>query len=272
MATYAVGDLQGCFHTFNSLLDKISFNTNSDELWLVGDLINRGLNSLEIIHWCYKNKKNIKLVLGNHDLHFLSVALSNRKVSRNDTFDGILSSPYKRVFTDWLISIPLLHHSNEHIMTHAGLLPSWKTSQAIALAKSAADALKKNPEYFLHSMYGNFPDRWANSLGEDDIHRLTVNVLTRMRCLNSDESLDFSYKGTVKGMPENLKPWFSIPPHEKREVALITGHWSAVGFVKHASGYSLDSGCVWGKKLTALCLENHEVYTVNADSRDLLQA
>ena len=270
MATYAIGDLQGCFYTLHRLLEKISFNTETDKLWLVGDIINRGRHSLETIHWCYQNQKNITLVLGNHDLHFLAVALSKSMSSSNDTLDDILSSPKKRLYVDWLISLPFLHSDKKYIMTHAGLLPSWKKSDAIDLAKSASDALKKNPENFLHSMYGNSPEKWSMKLGVDDTHMLTVNVLTRMRCLKADESLDFNYKGTLKGMPGNVKPWFGIKPHKEREEILITGHWSAIGFINHALGYSLDSGCVWGNNLTALCLDTKKTYTANTDKRDLI--
>lgn len=269
MATYAIGDVQGCFHTFSKLLEKISFNTKSDQLWLVGDIINRGKNSLEVVDWCFKNRQNIRLVLGNHDLHFLAIAFSLKNFSKRDTFEKILSSPRLSSYLDWLLSIPLLHANEDYVMTHAGLLPVWTKEDAISLSRSFSDSLIKNPEYLLKSMYGNKPDKWNDNLEEDDRNRIVVNVMTRMRCLDSKECLDFKYKGNLNTMPENLKPWFSFKTKRNNDQLLISGHWSAIGFYKHPLGFSIDSGCVWGEHLTALCLETKKIFKEKADLKDL---
>jgi bis(5'-nucleosyl)-tetraphosphatase (symmetrical) len=269
MATYAIGDLQGCFYTFQSLLDKLSFNTSTDELWLVGDILNRGKNSLEVVDWCYENQQHIKLVLGNHDLHFLSIAFALKNSSRKDTLSKILSISKLSSYLDWFLSIPLLHSNKNYIMTHAGLLPSWSKEEAMSLSCAFSDALRNNPEYVLKSMYGNYPNQWSDSLPEDDRYRFTVNVMTRMRCLNNKEQLDLKYKGNLSDIPDNIYPWFVLDTKRDGNELLITGHWSAIGFHKHRLGFALDSGCVWGEHLTALCLETKNIYTEPADLRDL---
>ena len=149
MATYAIGDLQGCFYTFNKLLEKISFNTTNDELWLVGDILNRGQNSLEVVDWCYNNRQNIKLVLGNHDLHFLAIAFSLKNLSERDTLSKLLSSDKLKSYIDWLLSIPLLYENDDYLMTHAGLLPSWRKDDAVKLSRSFSSGLIDNPEFIL---------------------------------------------------------------------------------------------------------------------------
>jgi len=269
MATYAIGDLQGCFYTFNKLLEKISFNTTNDELWLVGDILNRGQNSLEVVDWCYNNRQNIKLVLGNHDLHFLAIAFSLKNLSKRDTLSKLLSSAKLKSYIDWLLSIPLIYENDDYLMIHAGLLPSWRKDDAVKLSRSFSDGLIDNPEFLLESMYGNKPDQWHDDLDEDERNRIAVNVMTRMRCLDLNERLDFKYKGTLNTIPENLKPWFSFKTNRNDNQLLITGHWSAISFHKHPLGFALDSGCVWGEHLTALCLETKKIFKEKADLKDL---
>mgnify|MGYP001158765783 FL=1 len=269
MANFAIGDIHGCFHTFNSLLEKISFNNNSDTLWLVGDIVNRGKNSLEVIHWCFKNQQNIKLSLGNHDLHFLALAFSITSKSKKDTLDGILKSPNLSLYKDWLLSVPLLHVNGNYIMTHAGLLPSWSKKEAILLAQTFSDALQSNPEHTLESMYGNYPNQWRDNLSDKHRLRMIVNIMTRMRCINHKEYLNFTYKGDLQDLPPNLQPWFALKTKRQDNEFTITGHWSAIGYFKHILGVSLDSSCVWGGHLTALCLETKKIYMEKADSRDL---
>ena len=269
MATYAIGDLQGCFYTFNKLLEKISFNTTNDELWLVGDILNRGQNSLEVVDWCYNNRQNIKLVLGNHDLHFLAIAFSLKNLSERDTLSKLFSSAKLKSYIDWLLSIPLIYENDDYLMTHAGLLPSWRKDDAVKLSRSFSDGLIDNPEFLLESMYGNKPDQWHDDLDEDERNRIAVNVMTRMRCLDQNERLDFKYKGTLNTIPENLKPWFSFKTNRNDNQLLITGHWSAISFHKHPLGFALDSGCVWGEHLTALCLETKKIFKEKADLKDL---
>ncbi len=269
MAAYAVGDLQGCFYSFRSLLEIISFDKDVDELWLVGDIVNRGMNSLEVIEWCYEHQKNIKLVLGNHDLHFLSIALSIKSPSKKDTLSKVLSSPRLSLFVEWLISTPLIQKNLNYVMSHAGLHPSWSLNKAIELSNSFCESLYKDPEHTLKSMYGNEPKSWSNDLNKRDQHRMTVNTMTRMRCLNKSEQLDFKYKGSLNDIPKNLKPWFCFDTERHSNETLITGHWSAIGYYEHTLGFCLDTGCVWGGQLTALSLDTKKIFSVKADTRDL---
>ena len=172
-------------------------------------------------------------------------------------------------YIDWLLSIPLLYENDDYVMTHAGLLPSWRKDDAVTLSRSFSDGLLDNPESLLKSMYGNNPNQWHDDLDKDERNRIAVNVMTRMRCLDKNECLDFKYKGTLNTIPENLKPWFSFETSRNDNQLLISGHWSAISFHKHPLGFALDSGCVWGDQLTALCLETKKIFQEKADLKDL---
>ena len=270
MATYAVGDLQGCFYSLQSLLEKIDFNSSTDELWLVGDIINRGQGSLETLDWCYQNQDNLKIVLGNHDLHLLSVAFNQKKImSSTDTIEPILSSRHLNKYIEWMLSWPLIHKDKDFLMVHAGLMPDWSTDDALDLAKEVMASLQKNPNDFFKSMYGNKPDKWSSEYETKDKQRLTINAMTRLRCLNRENAIDFTYKSDLKNLPDGLIPWFDIKAKKIRREFIITGHWSAIGIQKHSYGITLDTGCVWGRELSAYCIESGSLISVNSDDRDL---
>ena len=270
MATYAVGDVQGCFYSLQNLLKRIDFNSKVDELWLVGDIINRGQGSLETLDWCYKNRDDIKIVLGNHDLHFLSVAFNQKKMSSTDTLQPILSSRNLNEYIDWMLSWPLIHKDKNFLMVHAGLMPDWSIDDALHLAKDVMESLRKDPNDFFKDMYGNKPDKWSLAHKKKDKQRLAINAMTRLRCLNSDNAIDFTYKSDLNNIPSSLTPWFDIEAENTRREFIVSGHWSAIGIQKHNYGITLDTGCVWGGKLSAYCIESGSLTSVNSNDRDLL--
>ncbi len=268
MSIYAIGDLQGCFFSLQSLLDTLNFNKRNDELWFVGDLVNRGKSSLEVLDWCYKHRENIKIVLGNHDLHFLAVALKIKSISTKDTIDPILQHKNLSKFIDWLLSIPLAYGNEEYLMVHAGIPPSWSSELTKKLSDEITIELNKNPKNFLKKMYGNFPNKWNKNYNKEDRLRFAINAITRMRTLNKDSSIESSFKQTLNKLPAHLIPWYLFPAVERNEF-IVSGHWSAIGIQSYENGITLDSGCVWGRKLSAYSFEEKKVISINADPRDL---
>jgi bis(5'-nucleosyl)-tetraphosphatase (symmetrical) len=269
MATYAIGDIQGCYHAFQALLERIQFNAASDRLWLVGDLINRGSGSLEVLRWCYQHRDNIQTVLGNHDLHTIAVAHGIRKPNRSDTLQAILEAPDADVLLSWLRHQPLMVSSTDYVMVHAGLLPQWDINQALAYAKEVESALQSETYVdFLLNMYGNTPHVWHDGLQGYDRLRAITNAMTRMRVCTAEGGLDFSFKGGLGDVPEGLIPWFNLPNRVAKEPIIIVGHWSAIGLHQHQNVYALDTGCLWGGQLTAMCLETKQMTQVSANRKD----
>ena len=268
MSAYAIGDLQGCFFSFQSLLSTLDFNVKEDELWLVGDIVNRGKGSLEVLDWCYKHQNNIKIVLGNHDLHFLAVAFQVKSISAQDTIQPILKHKNLSKYIDWLLSIPLAYGNDKYLMVHAGVAPSWSTELTKKLSSEVSVELNRNPKIFLKEMYGNQPPVWNKNDKKHDRLRFAINTMTRMRVLNQDGAIDFSFKQGLDKIPPNLIPWFLFPSEVRKEYVL-SGHWSAIGVHRHEKGISLDSGCVWGKKLSAYRFSDKKVISISADPRDL---
>lgn len=269
MATYAIGDIQGCYHAFQALLQRIQFDSNSDQLWLVGDLINRGNGSLEVLRWCYQHRDNIQTVLGNHDLHAIVVAHGIRKSNRSDTLQPILDAPDADVLLTWLRHQPLMVSNDDYAMVHAGLLPQWDVNQALAYAKEVETALQSDTYGdFLLNMYGNTPNAWQDDLTGYDRLRVITNVMTRMRVCTADGALDFSFKGGLVDVPKGFTPWFDLPNRASKNQAIIVGHWSALGLHQSNNVYALDTGCLWGGHLTAMCLETKQVTQVASKKKD----
>ena len=269
MSIYAIGDLQGCFYSFQSLLNAVNFNKREDQLRLVGDLVNRGQGSLEVLDWCYNHRDNIKIVLGNHDLHFLAVAFKAKSISTKDTFEHVLKNKNLSKFIDWLLSIPLAYGNDKYLMVHAGIYPSWPTKLTIQLSNEITFELNKNPKIFLKEMYGNLPIIWDENYKKADRLRFAINTMTRMRALNKNGSIDFSFKKNLDKLPSNLTPWYLFPSKERKEF-ILSGHWSAIGIQTFANGIILDSGCVWGRKLSAYSFEEKKIISIDSDPRDLL--
>lgn len=269
MATYAIGDIQGCYHAFQALLKRIEFDVETDVLWLVGDMINRGSGSLDVLRWCHRYQANIKVVLGNHDLHAIAVAHGIRKQSRSDTLQPILDAPDADALLTWLRHQPLMVANKDYVMVHAGLLPQWRISEALDYAKEVEAALQGDGYVdFLSNMYGNSPNIWQDDLEGYDRLRVITNAMTRMRVCTLGGALDFSFKGELTDVPTGLVPWFDFPKRASKEQSIIFGHWSALGLHQRQHLYALDTGCLWGGKLTAMCLETKQITQVSAKKKD----
>jgi bis(5'-nucleosyl)-tetraphosphatase (symmetrical) len=263
MATYAIGDIQGCFHSFQSLLKKIQFNPALDNLWLVGDLINRGSGSLEVLRWVFDHQSSIVSVLGNHDLHTLVVAEGFVNAHRSDTIQPLLDAPDADTLLSWLRHQPLLHFANDHLMVHAGLLPAWTPSQAQLLGQEVHQALcADNYREFLKHMYGNQPVQWDEALNGWDRLRVITNAMTRLRICSQAGEMEFKFKGELSNRPAGYVPWFEIAGRASADTPVIFGHWSALGLHMANNVYALDTGCLWGGALTALRVDDKAVFQV----------
>ena len=270
MKTYVIGDLQGCAHEAQILLNRIAEDAPGDaRIVFVGDLINRGPESLaalrKVARLSQGSAGRVDAVLGNHDLHLLAVACGAQKASKSDTLDEILAAPDCAMLLDWLRHRPLAIMDQGHLLIHAGLLPQWSAQQALALAGEVQAALR-GPGWieFLGQMYGNQPDRWDESLTGVARLRCIVNALTRMRLCDAEGVMDFKQKESAQGPAgSGLMPWFDVPGRRSAATPVVFGHWSAMGLLLRADVIGLDSGCVWGGKLTAVCLDNRSLLEVD---------
>jgi len=272
MATYAVGDLQGCLQPLQCLLEEVGFEPSKDRLWLVGDLINRGPASLACLRFIYQMRSSIHCVLGNHDLHLLAVARGHRQPSRSDTLDEILSAPDANELLHWLRQQPLLYRDTElgYTMVHAGIAPQWTLEQACQYADEISRVLRgPQCDDFLAAMYGNHPTNWRDDLSGTERWRCITNYFTRMRFCRADGELDLENKGGVeihaeKLTAEDLAPWFLHPERKTRCDPIIFGHWAALeGNANHEHVFALDTGCVWGGAMTMMRLEDQQLFRCN---------
>ena len=263
MATYAIGDLQGCFHSFIKLLTACRFDPAHDRLWLVGDLINRGPHSLGVLRWLYAHQRCINAVLGNHDLHLLAVAAGVADLHHSDTLDEILTAPDREELLTWLRHQRMLHVQDNYILLHAGLVPEWSIQLAQILAHEVEQQLRGD-DYatFLKKMYGNTPNYWDESLAGYERLRVITNSLTRMRICNKQGEMEFRFKGEVKDVPEGYLPWYEIPSRASADTTVVFGHWSALGLIVRPNVIALDTGCLWGNALSAIRLEDRKVFQV----------
>lgn len=266
MATYAIGDIQGCFAECEKLLDLIKFDPGRDELWFTGDLVNRGPRSLEVLRFVKSLGSGQKTVLGNHDLHLIALSYGFGKSHGNDTLQAVLQAPDREELIDWLRHRPLLHHERElgYVMTHAGIAPAWDLKKAASLAKEVEKILQSDaPAFFLEHMYGNQPDKWDDNLGGLERLRCITNYFTRMRFCYADGRLDLAYKGEIAGKPPALIPWFAVKDRIQIKDKIIFGHWAALnGVVDVPNLFPLDTGCVWGNCLTAMRLEDGQKFSI----------
>lgn len=264
MATYAIGDLQGSNSSLQKLLADISFDALHDRLWFVGDLVNRGTESLQCLRFVRSLGDGAVTVLGNHDLHLLGVAEGAARMRNGDTLQPVLDAPDREELLDWLRHRPMLHIEGEHVLVHAGLLPQWSVGKANALAQEVESALRSSGRRdFLAAMYGNHPDCWSDGLKGFDRLRVIVNAMTRMRLCTPGGSMEFSHKGEPANHPAGYLPWFDVPLRKSAESTVICGHWSALGLKIEHNLLSLDTGCVWGGALTAVRLEDRTVFQVS---------
>lgn len=261
MATYAVGDVQGCYDALRRLLDIVRFDPPHDTLWLVGDLVNRGPQSLQTLRFIQGLGAAAVSVLGNHDLHLLVAAAGHTRLYPGDTFQDILAAPDRDELLHWVRQQKLMHVGEGYAMVHAGLLPQWRIPQALGLAREVEAALKhKDFDALLATMYGNEPRHWDDSLTGDDRLRVIINALTRMRLCTAGGEMEFRHKLPPVDMPAGFMAWYDVPARASRGTPILFGHWASLGVVITDGVIGLDSGCVWGRKLTAFRLHDRRMF------------
>lgn len=263
MATYAIGDIQGCYDELQRLLEQMRFDPAQDRLWFVGDLVNRGPGSLEVLRLVKSLGDRAVTVLGNHDLHLVAVHAGIGKLHHSDTLDAILAAPDREELLLWLRRRKLAHLQNGHLLVHAGVLPSWTAEQAVALAHEVEVALHGDDYIdFIEHMYGNNPQGWEDDLKGFKRLRVIVNAFTRLRICTLRGEMEFRFKGEVHDIPEGYLPWFDVPKRKTRDTTVIFGHWSALGLVQRKHLIALDTGCLWGGPMTAIRLEDRQLFQV----------
>jgi bis(5'-nucleosyl)-tetraphosphatase (symmetrical) len=261
MSHYVIGDIQGCYSEFAQLLDIVDFDDRRDRLWLVGDLVNRGPESLAVLRAVKSLGAAATTVLGNHDLHLLIVATGHRKPHRHDTLSEVLSAPDRDELLEWMRGLPLVIREGERLMVHAGLLPSWTPADAVMLAHEVETVLR-SPGHgaFLRDLYGDEPQRWDDDLTGMDRLRAIVNVCTRLRFCAADGTMDFSEKRGAEHAPEGFAPWFAHASRRSARDTVYCGHWSTLELMLAPNVMMLDSGCVWGGTLTAIRLDDGRLF------------
>ena len=271
MSTYAIGDIQGCYKPLRKLLASVKFQPGKDRLWCVGDLINRGPKSLDTLRYLRELGEHATIVLGNHDLHFLAIYYGATDNRNKDTLQELLEAPDCDELSDWLRRKPLAHYEcietrkgpQNYLMVHAGVAPKWTLQKTLELAAEVELTLQ-GPDFreFLHQMYGDMPRRWKNKLTGYDRLRVITNILTRMRFCNEKGKLDLQVKEGLLSAPEGYKPWFEFEQLTP-QVHILFGHWAALeGQTGNPYVYALDTGCVWGRELSMMRLEDGKLFSV----------
>jgi len=261
MSVYAIGDVQGCYTALMRLLERIAYDPARDTLWFTGDLVNRGPESLATLRFIRGLGERAVAILGNHDLHLLAVALGVHQPHREDTLNDILTAPDRDELLDWLRHRPLMHVDAGYAMVHAGLLPQWTVARARELAGEVEAALRADdhPEFFRH-MYGNTPVAWRDDLAGWDRLRVIVNAMTRIRLCSHAGEMEFGHKTAPDHGPNGYVPWFDVPGRAAAGQPVIFGHWAALGLVVRDDLFAIDGGCVWGRDLNALRLDDRQVF------------
>jgi bis(5'-nucleosyl)-tetraphosphatase (symmetrical) len=271
MATWAIGDLQGCYDETARLIEKINYDPSRDTLWFCGDLVNRGGQSLEVLRFLRTLGPNVVITLGNHDLSLLAIAERTPEEQKKVNLElrGVLFAPDRDDLLAWLREQKLLHHDPalNFVMVHAGLAPKWTLEQALRAAREVENQLR-SPDYrrLLRGMFGNKPDLWTGRLRGVERQRASINVLTRLRYCDVRGHIAFGEKGTPGTQRAGLYPWFEVPGVVRREFRVVCGHWSTLGRFSGLGIYAIDTGCVWGGALTALRLDAEDPYFVSIQS------
>ena len=265
MASYVVGDVQGCFDELMLLLKRMNYSALHDRLYIVGDLVSRGPDSLKVLRWVRRERAHVSVLLGNHDLHLLACSVGAARNKKEDLLDQVLEAPDAAELLNWLRCQPLLISLPEGVLVHAGVLPAWDENTALALGGEVS-AVLSGPDYahFLAHMYGNQPRAWAAGLAPMERQRLAINAFTRMRLVDDTGALEFKFKGELDLAPGGLRAWFDFPQRALAGRRIICGHWSALGLVLRDDLWALDTGCVWGGMLTGIRLEDGALFQVSA--------
>jgi len=257
MASYLIGDVQGCDDALERLLAAIGFSPSRDTLYLLGDLVNRGPDSAAVLRRLARLDASARCLLGNHDMHLLAVAHGIRAPHRRDTLDGVLHAPDRQAMLDWLrrqqLALRTAIAGRDWLMVHAGVLPGWTADRTVALAQELEEVLR-SPDLvqFLRGMYGNAPDCWDDGLQGLDRLRVIINALTRLRFCTREGRMEFDTKEGAEGAPPGYLPWFDVPGRRAADTAIAFGHWSTLGWVARDNLVCMDTGCVWGGPLSAL--------------------
>ena len=274
MTTYAIGDIQGCYDELRQLLDRLNFDPKVDRLWFAGDLVNRGPDSLAVLRFIRNLGDAALSVLGNHDLHLLALWQNRHRHFRNtDSLAPVLTAPDADELLNWLRHRPLMHYDPQRHLAilHAGLPPQWDIPTALACAQEVETVLQgKDFHEFTQHMYGNKPTRWSPQLKGWDRLRFIVNCLTRLRYCTRDGKLEFSLKGSPKGMDgDKHLAWFQIPERQSRDTPIIFGHWSTLGLYQADNVHAIDTGCLWGGQLTALELSSLQTTSLGCQAHSV---
>lgn len=260
MTTYAIGDIQGCFDDLQRLLHKLDFSPSRDRLWIAGDMVNRGPKSLDTLRFIRELGAEAICVLGNHDLHMLAAYYNPASHHRKDTILQIIQAPDCDGLIDWVCQQPLIHRDVQlgFTMIHAGLVPQWDIDKALACAEEMHVVLRSEHLYdFLDVMYGNKPKQWSDDLNGHDRLRCITNIFSRLRFCNDEGEMVLKEKGPPGSQPPGYLPWFEIENRKSKDERIIFGHWSTLGDYQGHNVFPLDTGCLWGGKLTALRLAEH---------------
>jgi bis(5'-nucleosyl)-tetraphosphatase (symmetrical) len=273
MPTYAIGDLQGCHASLLHLLDEMKFDPEADRLLFVGDLVNRGPDSLEVLRLVKSLGDAAISVLGNHDLHLLALAEGFGRAHKGDTLDAILAAPDRDELLHWLRQQKLAWREGDFLMVHAGVLPGWSVDDTMKRAAEAETALQgAHYRDFFAQMYGNAPIAWDDNLQGIERLRVIVNAFTRLRYCSAEGEMEFHHKGAPGTQPAGWLPWFEVPGRKSVEATFIIGHWSTLGLINRPDLIALDTGCLWGGKLTAIRLEDRQVFAVKCPQARLPKA
>ena len=254
MAVYAVGDIHGRLQTLRLLLE-IAGVAEGDTLWLTGDLVSRGPDSLGVLRWAFQNRRRIVAVLGNHDLHLLAARAG--AATPGEAARTILAAEDGEMLCDFLQALPLLHSEGDYVLLHAGRMPEWEQRQAEELAHEAALRIRGGD--FFSAMYGDCPHRWHPALSPDSRHRLIVNALTRMRLLTKDGGIFLPYAGAPQHRPPLTLPWFDAPRRRHWAATTVCGHWSSLGLMLRRDVMAIDTGG-FGGALTAMRLDDRKIF------------
>lgn len=252
MAMYCIGDIQGCASTLRELLEELAFSPSRDTLYVLGDMVNRGPESAQVLRMLMRLQGSARCLLGNHDIHLLAVSQGLRQMGRKDTLTGLLCADDAPDLLHWLRQQPLALHANHCLMVHAGVQPDWEVADTLACAEEVSAQLR-GPEWveFLSQVFGNTPSRWHSGLSGMARWRIIINTLTRMRFVDVDGHMDFAHKRGLDEAPDSLIPWFAHPLRRTANMLVAFGHWSALGLIARPNLLALDTGCVWGGQLSA---------------------
>lgn len=269
MATYVIGDVQGCHATLMRLVQRLRFDPESDRLWFVGDLVNRGPQSLQVLRWVRDLGETATVVLGNHDLHLLALADGLRQAHPQDTLQQVLDAPDRDELIHWLRHRPLLHRRPPYLMVHAGLLPCWTEELAAQAAQAVESALQgSEAAELLRWFQKGDAVVWNDNLQPAERLRVSLAALTRLRTCTRDGRLCLEYAGPPAEAPDDCHPWFSLPGRRSHDTVVLFGHWSRLGLLQTPHAIGLDTGCLWGGTLSAIRLEDRQIFQEPAVETD----